>query len=68
MSLGSIVEARENTNRRLIAFYEKIYCDLKPRHSIRERAFQMIERMDAAGQLMPEDLNIMMDNMKNLSE
>lgn len=68
MSLGSIVEARENTNRRLIAFYEKMYSDLKPSYSIRERAFQMIERFDAASKLNPEDLNMMLDHVRHISD
>jgi len=29
-AIGNIIEAREKTNQRLIAFYEKVYDDLKP--------------------------------------
>ena len=30
MAIGNMVEQREKTNQRLIAFYEKVYDDLKP--------------------------------------
>lgn len=33
-ALGEIVKAREATNQRLIAFYEKMYDDLKPKKKI----------------------------------
>lgn len=31
MALGNMVEAREHTNQKLIAFYQKMYDDLKPK-------------------------------------
>lgn len=36
-ALGDIVRCRETTNQRLIAFYEKMYDDLKPK----EKSLQM---------------------------
>ena len=42
-AIGDIVKARETTNQRLIAFYEKMYDDLKPREqSTKNKALEMI--------------------------
>ncbi len=37
-AVGEIVKAHEETNQRLIAFYEKMYDDLKPHNSLKDRA------------------------------
>ncbi len=37
-AVGEIVKAHEETNQRLIAFYEKMYDDLKPKNSLKDRA------------------------------
>ena len=42
MALGNIVEAREKTNQRLLDLYQKMYNDLKPRPSLKERALDIL--------------------------
>ncbi len=37
-AVGEIIKAHEETNQRLIAFYEKMYDDLKPKNSLKDRA------------------------------
>ena len=42
-AIGEIIKAREATNQRLIALYEKMYDDLKPREeSIKIKALEML--------------------------
>ncbi len=50
-AIGEIVESREATNQRLIAFYEKLYDDIKPEpvdfnHFSLEQIVDAIERCD----------------------
>ena len=42
VALGNIVEAREKTNQRLLDLYQKMYNDLKPRPSLKERALDIL--------------------------
>lgn len=45
-SLGQIVASREATNQQLIAFYEKMYDDLKPKEeSVKSKALEMLSRI-----------------------
>ncbi len=41
-ALGDVVRCRETTNQRLIAFYEKMYDDLKPSSTLKERALAIM--------------------------
>ena len=43
-ALGDIVRCRETTNQQLIAFYQKLYEDLKPEPSLTERKFALLEK------------------------
>ena len=45
MALGDIVRAREDTNRKLIAFYEKLYDDQKAQPTLLERKFRLLEEI-----------------------
>lgn len=65
-ALGNVVKCRETTNQKLIAFYEKLYSELNPQYSMKERAFFIVERMDKAGQLSPEDFNMILDNLRHM--
>lgn len=67
-ALGDVVKCRETTNQKLIAFYEKLYSELNPQYSMKERAFLIVERMDKAGQLAPEDFNMILDNLRHMGE
>ena len=44
-ALGDIVRCRETTNQQLIAFYQKLYEDLKPEPSLTERKFALLEQL-----------------------
>ena len=52
MACGNLVEARENTNRQLIKFYEKMYDDLKPAkvNPITESAMKLLYKMLESGE------------------
>ena len=41
-SLGQIVVSREATNQKLLAFYEKMYDDLKSTNGIKDRALDIV--------------------------
>ena len=44
-AVGEIIKAREATNQKLIALYEKMYDDLKPKqNSLKEMAMKALER------------------------
>ena len=43
-ALGDIVRCRETTNQQLIAFYQKLYEDIKPEPSLTERKFALLEK------------------------
>ena len=44
-AVGEIIKAREATNQKLIALYEKMYDDLKPKQdSLKEMAMKALER------------------------
>lgn len=44
-AIGDIVKAREATNQRLIAFYEKLYDDLKPQSVMPSERMQIIHSL-----------------------
>ena len=44
-AIGDIVRARETTNQRLIAFYEKLYDDLKPQNVIPSERMLIIQSL-----------------------
>ena len=44
-ALGDIVRCRETTNQQLIAFYQKLYEDLKPEPSLTQRKFALLEKL-----------------------
>lgn len=44
-AIGDIVKAREATNQRLIAFYEKMYDDLKPQSVMPSERMQIIHSL-----------------------
>ncbi|MBQ8836696.1 MAG: hypothetical protein IJ002_04215 [Clostridia bacterium] len=41
-ALGQVVKSREETNRKLIDFYQKMYDDLKPSDSLKQKALEII--------------------------
>jgi len=43
-ALGDIVKCRETTNQQLLKLYEKMYDDLKPKPSLREKALDVVNR------------------------
>ena len=43
-ALGDIVRCRETTNQQLIAFYQKLYEDIKPESSLTQRKFALLEK------------------------
>ena len=43
-ALGDIVRCRETTNQQLIAFYQKLYEDIKPEPSLTQRKFALLEK------------------------
>ncbi len=45
-AVGEIIKAREATNQKLIAFYEKMYDDLKPKEeSAKNKALEMLSKI-----------------------
>lgn len=45
-AVGEIIKAREATNQKLIAFYEKMYDDLKPKEeSAKSKALEMLSKI-----------------------
>lgn len=43
-ALGDVVKCRETTNQQLLKMYEKMYDDLKPQPTLKEKALEVIER------------------------
>jgi hypothetical protein len=43
-ALSSVVKCRETTNQQLLKLYEKMYDDLKPKLSLKEKALDVINR------------------------
>lgn len=41
-ALGQVVKSREETNRKLIDFYQKMYSDLTPSDSLKHKALEII--------------------------
>ncbi|MBQ8267631.1 MAG: hypothetical protein IJZ21_04525, partial [Clostridia bacterium] len=41
-SIATVVKCRETTNQKLIAFYEKMYEDLKPINSAKDKALDIV--------------------------
>jgi len=71
IGLGNIVESRENTNRKLIAFYEKIYDDLKPEKatpklSPKEQALQILAAKAASGDLSGDEIQDILGTIRFL--
>ena len=44
-SIADVIKARETTNQRLIAFYEKMYDDLKPKNDVPSERMQVINSL-----------------------
>ena len=71
IGMGNIVEHREKTNQKLIAFYEKVYDDLKPEKttpmlSPKEQALQILAAWAATGELSGEELQSILDTIRVL--
>ena len=43
-ALGDVVKCREATNQQLLKMYEKMYDDLKPQLTLKEKALDVIDR------------------------
>ena len=43
-AIGNVVTSRETTNQKLIAFYEKLYDDIKPPRSTEETALEIVSQ------------------------
>ena len=44
-AIADVIKARETTNQRLIAFYEKMYDDLKPKNDVPSERMQVINSL-----------------------
>lgn len=62
-SLCQIVMCRETTNQKLIAFYEKMYDDLKPTKMVKEQALEVMVHAFRNGACSEENLERMSDIM-----
>ena len=67
-ALGDIVRCRETTNQQLIAFYQKLYEDLKPEPSLTERKFTLLEQMAQNPSLLggSENIALVLDSITSL--
>lgn len=52
-ALGDVVRCRETTNQRLIAFYEKMYDDLKPKNDLKLAALSTLSNLYGDSDLNP---------------
>ncbi len=68
-TLAEMVKCRETTNQKLLAFYEKMYDDLKPRPSAKEQALAVlgaaIERHDVTEEML-ESISNMIDTIRHI--
>ena len=60
-ALGDVVRCRETTNQRLIAFYEKMYDDLKPKNDLQLAALSTLSNFYGDSDLNPESLEKLSD-------
>ena len=60
-ALGDVVRCRETTNQRLIAFYEKMYDDLKPKNDLKLAALSTLSNLYGDSDLNPESLEKLSD-------
>lgn len=60
-ALGDVVRCRETTNQRLIAFYEKMYDDLKPKNDLKLAALSTLSNFYGDSDLNPESLEKLSD-------
>lgn len=69
-ALGDVVRCRETTNQRLITFYEKMYDDLKPVSSLKERALKIMENAshgDLSAEAL-EQINYILDGIRHIDK
>ena len=69
-ALGDVVRCRETTNQRLIAFYEKMYDDLKPSATLKERALEVMANTlhgDLSAEAL-EQISYILDDIRHLDK
>ena len=65
-AFGEIVKARENTNQKLIAFYEKMYDDMISKEkSVKDKALNILEKA-ADNAISLEFVSDMLDTIRHL--
>ncbi len=68
-TLAEVVKCRETTNQKLLAFYEKMYDDLKPRPSLKEQALSVlgeaVDRHDVTEEML-ESISNMIDTIRHI--
>ena len=68
VAFGDIVKSRETTNQQLIAFYQRLYEDLRPERSLTERKFTLLEQMAQNPSLLgsSENIALVLDSITSL--
>ncbi|MBE5766840.1 MAG: hypothetical protein E7335_06730 [Clostridiales bacterium] len=68
-AIAEIVKAREATNQRLLAFYEKMYGTLNPKASINEERFTLLSSIieNAQKKIPPKDYQQALVSIMNLA-
>ena len=62
-AIADVVRCRETTNQKLLAFYEKVYDDLKPQKSVKKAALEVLSQAVNRNYSDPEP-----DQIANLAE
>lgn len=70
-AIGDIVKCRETTNQQLLKLYEKMYDDLKPTPSLKEKVLDVANKTlnnPSCGEVEKEQLSEVLDTLKHLEE
>lgn len=70
-AISEVVKCREATNQQLLRFYEKMYEDIKPKQSLREKALDIANRTlnnPTCGEAEKEQLSDVLDTIRHLNE
>lgn len=66
-ALSIVIKCRETTNQKLIAFYEKMYDDLKPVSASKKQALEIVSGFIANGNTDPSSLTSISNLLNNIS-